>query len=223
MTSIPAPTRPERVRMSQALRSTRTIAILRAADASRAEAVVETLVENGIRSLELTMTTRGALDVLAKLANRLSDDIDLGMGTVLTVDEVNAAADAGARFIVSPTVDADVVSAALARGLASYPGALSPTEIAAAWNAGASAVKLFPGGTLGPDYLSAVRSPLPDIPIIPTGGVALEDIPRWLAAGASAVGLGGSLIGDAMEPDGDLAALARRAGQASEAAAGNRA
>ncbi|WAP51850.1 bifunctional 4-hydroxy-2-oxoglutarate aldolase/2-dehydro-3-deoxy-phosphogluconate aldolase [Arthrobacter sp. ATA002] len=204
--------------MSAALLDTRLIAILRAADASRAEAVAETLIENGVRSLELTLTTVGALDVLARLAARLGTDIDLGMGTVLTVDDVNRAADAGACFVVSPTVDTDVVSAAQARGLASYPGALTPTEIATAWSAGATAVKLFPGGALGPSYLSAVRAPLPNIPIIPTGGVALQDIPLWLKAGARAVGLGSPLIGDAMSPDGDLTALAHRTRQASDAA-----
>jgi 2-dehydro-3-deoxyphosphogluconate aldolase / (4S)-4-hydroxy-2-oxoglutarate aldolase len=104
-----------------------------------------------------------------------------------------------------------VIEAATRHGIASYPGAFTPTEIHAAWSAGASAVKLFPGGALGPGYLKAVRAPLPDIPLVPTGGVDVDAIGAWLDAGAAAVGLGSPLIGNAMTPDGDLDALAERA------------
>ncbi len=208
-----------RVPMSDALQETRIIGILRAADASRAEAVAGTLIDNGIRCLELTMTTPGALEVVERLAARLPDSVDIGMGTVLSADEVSRAADAGARFVVAPSVVPDVVEAALGRGLASYPGALTPTEIHTAWRTGATAVKLFPGGSLGPAYLTAVRAPLPDIPLVPTGAVELDAIPDWLSAGAFAVGLGGPLIGDALSPDGDLEALAHRARMACAAVA----
>jgi 2-dehydro-3-deoxyphosphogluconate aldolase / (4S)-4-hydroxy-2-oxoglutarate aldolase len=197
--------------MSEALTTTRVVAILRAENAERAEQVVDVLLDNGIRSLELTLTTKGALDVVERLASQLPDGVDLGMGTVLTPDEVDRAVDAGARFVVSPSVVPEVIDAAIGRGVASYPGALTPTEIHTAWRAGASAVKLFPGGALGPRYLKAVRAPLPDIPIVPTGAVDIDAIGAWLAAGAVAVGLGGPLIGDALAPDGDLHALAQRA------------
>ena len=205
--------------MSQALATTRVVAILRAEDASRAEAVVDVLLENGIRSLELTLTTAGALDVVKRLAATVPDGTDIGMGTVLTADDVDRAVDAGARFVVSPSVVPAVIEAAARHGIASYPGALTPTEIHDAWTAGASAVKLFPAGTLGPSYLKAVRAPLPDIPLVPTGGVAIEEIGAWLRAGAVAVGLGSPLIGDALAPDGDLGALAERA-RAARAAVG---
>ncbi|MFH5822923.1 bifunctional 4-hydroxy-2-oxoglutarate aldolase/2-dehydro-3-deoxy-phosphogluconate aldolase [Georgenia sp. AZ-5] len=201
----------ERTPTSQALKETRVIAILRAVDAARAGDVVGVLVENGIRCLELTLTTRGALDVVQTLARNLPNGIDLGVGTVLTVEDVQRCADAGARFVVSPTVVPEVVAAASARGLAAYPGALSPTEIQLAWEAGASAVKLFPGGALGPGYLKAIRAPLPDIPIIPTGGIDIASVRAWLDAGAYAVGLGSPLIGRALDGDGDLSALAERA------------
>jgi 2-dehydro-3-deoxyphosphogluconate aldolase / (4S)-4-hydroxy-2-oxoglutarate aldolase len=202
---------PSRVPMSQALATTRVVAILRAEDASRAEAVVEVLLANGIRSVELTLTTKGALEVVERLAAALPAGTDLGMGTVLTAEDVDRAVDAGARFVVSPSVVPAVVEAAVRHGIASYPGALTPTEIHTAWAAGASAVKLFPGGALGPDYLKAVRAPLPDIPLVPTGGIAVEAVGAWLDAGAVAVGLGGPLIGDAMAPGGDLDGLAERA------------
>lgn len=200
-----------RVPMSQALATTRVVAILRAEDASRAEAVVEVLLANGIRSVELTLTTKGALEVVERLAAALPAGTDLGMGTVLTAEDVDRAVDAGARFVVSPSVVPAVVEAAARHGIACYPGALTPTEIHTAWAAGASAVKLFPGGSLGPDYLEAVRGPLPDIPLVPTGGIAVDAVGAWLDAGAVAVGLGGPLVGDAMAPDGDLDGLAERA------------
>ena len=208
--------------MSEAVTTTRVVAILRAEDAARAEDVVDVLLENGVRSLELTLTTRGALEVVERLAAKVPDGTDLGVGTVLTADEVDRAVAAGARFVVSPSVVPEVIEAAARHGIASYPGAFTPTEIHSAWTAGASAVKLFPGGALGPSYLKAVRAPLPDIPLIPTGGVDVEAVGDWLAAGAVAVGLGGPLIGDALKPGGDLDALAERA-RAVCAAAGARA
>jgi 2-dehydro-3-deoxyphosphogluconate aldolase/(4S)-4-hydroxy-2-oxoglutarate aldolase len=197
--------------MSGALVTTRVVAILRSENAERAEEVVAVLLENGIRSLELTLTTKGALDVMERLASTVPDGTDLGMGTVLTAADVDRAVDSGARFVVSPAVVPAVIEAAARHGIASYPGALTPTEIHTAWSAGASAVKLFPGGALGPAYLKAVRAPLPDVPLVPTGGVDVEAVGTWLDAGAVAVGLGSPLIGDALTPSGDLDALAERA------------
>lgn len=202
---------PLRVPMSDALATTRIVAILRATTASRAEAVVDVLLENGIRSLELTLTTEGALEVLERLAATVPEGTDLGVGTVLTAEAVDRSVDAGARFVVSPSVVPAVIEAARRHGIANYPGAFTPTEIHLAWNAGATAVKLFPGGALGPAYLKAVRAPLPDVPLVPTGGIAVEEIGAWLDAGAAAVGLGSPLLGDALTPDGDLEGLARRA------------
>lgn len=215
----PAPDRAHpRVPVGTQLAATRVVAILRAENAARAEAVVDVLVEAGVRSLELTLTTQGALEVVERLAARVPAEVEVGVGTVLTAQEVDRSVDAGATFVVSPSVDVEVIGAALRRGIASYPGALTPTEIATAWNAGASAVKLFPAGSLGPGYLKAVRAPLPDIPVVPTGGIDTAAIGEWLGAGAVAVGMGGPLIGDALTPDGDLRALAERAAAAIAAA-----
>jgi 2-dehydro-3-deoxyphosphogluconate aldolase / (4S)-4-hydroxy-2-oxoglutarate aldolase len=212
-----APERP-RIPVGGQLAATRVVAILRAENADRAEAVADVLVEAGVRSLELTLTTRGALEVVERLAARLPDEVEVGAGTVLTAQEVDRSVDAGAVFVVSPTVEEEVIAAALRRGVASYPGAFTPTEIGGAWRAGASAVKLFPAGTLGPGYLKAVRAPLPDIPLVPTGGIDAAAVGDWLRAGALAVGMGGPLIGDALEPGGDLRALADRARAVVEAA-----
>jgi 2-dehydro-3-deoxyphosphogluconate aldolase/(4S)-4-hydroxy-2-oxoglutarate aldolase len=210
---------PPRVPAGEGLAATRVVAILRAENADRAETVVDVLVEAGVRCLELTLTTRGALEVVERLAARVPRDVEVGVGTVLTAGDVDRSVDAGATFVVSPSVEPEVIAAALRRRVASYPGAFTPTEIVAAWKAGASAVKLFPAGQLGPGYLKDVRAPLPDIPVVPTGGVDIASIGAWLGAGAVAVGMGGPLIGDALAPDGDLGALAQRAVAAIEAAA----
>ena len=216
------PTQPERIPIGEQLAATRVVAILRAEHAGRAEAVADVLVANGIRFLELTLTTRGALDVVERLASRLPRDVEVGVGTVLSAAEVDRAVDAGARFVVSPSVDPEVVAAALRRGVASYPGAMTPTEIQTAWTLGASAVKLFPAGTLGPAYLKAVRAPLPQVPLVPTGGIEVHAVGSWLEAGAFAVGMGSPLIGDALSDDGDLSALADRARAVTAAAGGRR-
>ena len=225
VTARPTPPEPDqgppRVPVGEQLAATRVVAILRAGHAGRAEAVADVLVEHGIRCLELTLTTAGALDVVERLAGRLPADVEVGVGTVLGAADVDRAADAGATFVVSPSVHPDVVAAALRRRIASYPGAMTPTEIQTAWTLGASAVKLFPAGTLGPEHLKAVRAPLPHVPLVPTGGVEVHAVGAWLAAGACAVGMGSPLIGDALADDGDLAALADRA-RAVVAAAGAR-
>jgi len=217
---VTVPSTPEvrRVPVGAGLAATRIVAILRAENAARAEAVVDVLVEAGVRSLELTLTTTGALEVVERLAARVPSEVEVGVGTVLTGADVDRSVAAGARFVVSPSVEPDVIAAALRHGIASYPGAFSPTEITAAWKAGASAVKLFPAGRLGPGYLKDVRGPLPDIPVVPTGGIDIGSVGDWLDAGALAVGMGGPLIGDALTPDGGLAALAGRAAAALEAA-----
>lgn len=216
--STTAPDPAARVPVGAQLAATRIVAILRAENADRAEAVVDVLVEAGVRSLELTLTTKGALDVVERLAARVPSDVEVGVGTVLAAQEVDRSVDAGATFVVSPSVDTEVIAAARRRGVASYPGAFTPTEISTAWTAGASAVKLFPAGSLGPGYLKAVRGPLPDIPVVPTGGIDTAAVGDWLAAGALAVGMGGPLIGDALSADGDLHALAERATAAIAAA-----
>ena len=191
------------------------VAILRAPTADGFAAVADVLVGAGITALEVTLTSRGAIDALAGLRRQLSDSVAVGVGTVLTADDAKAAVDAGAEFLVSPVLDAGLVSGS---GVPFYPGTLTPTEIFAAYRAGAPLVKLFPAAGLGPDYLKNVHGPLPDVKIMPTGGVKIEDIADWLLAGASAVGVGGPLIGDAAS-GGSLVALAARARHAVSAVA----
>lgn len=160
------------------------------------EAILETgraLVAAGLPVVEVTLNTPGALTAIGRLADEV--DAIIGAGTVLTTRDVDAVADAGGRFVVSPDVQVGVIERAAERGLLSLPGACTPTEVRHALDAGADLVKLFPAGPLGVSYLSALRGPFPDVPFVPTGGIGLGDVVEYLGAGATAVGLGSSLVG----------------------------
>ncbi|GAB2618601.1 2-keto-3-deoxy-phosphogluconate aldolase [Paractinoplanes abujensis] len=193
--------------VSAAVVNSGIVAILRAPTADYFAAVAEVLAGNGITALEVTLTSRGAIEALAGLRRQLPASVAVGAGTVLTADDAKAAADAGAEFLVSPVLDAELV-----RGseLPFYPGTSTPTEMYQAHLAGAPLVKVFPAAGLGPRWLRDVRGPLPQVNVMPTGGVKIEDIADWLLAGAKAVGVGGPLLGDAVT-GGSLAALANRA------------
>lgn len=189
------------------------IAILRAPDASTFVEVTKTLRDKGIRALELTLTTAGALAALRGCAAEV-DDMCLGMGTVLTVEDAEAAVDAGARFLVSPHTDVAIIAAGRDLGVPVLPGAFTATEVLAAHLAGATMVKLFPS-VLGPAYLKALLDPLPHVPLCPTGGVTLDNAAAFLHAGATAVGMGGALLGDAARTK-DMTSLGERAAALAE-------
>jgi len=205
------------------LRETGLVAILRGRSGQRLLAACESLLESGVRCLEITMNTPGALSVVRRLAGEGAPGVEVGVGTVRRPEEVDAAADAGATFVVAPNTSPAVGERAAERGLGWFPGALTPTEIERAWDLGASAVKVFPAGSAGgPRYLREVRAPLDDILLVPTGGVAVDDVPGYLQAGAVAVGMGGPLIGRALDDDEDLRRLGDRAGAALDAVARGR-
>ena len=200
----------KRVPASAMFSANPVVAVLRARDASLYAPVVETLVENGVLSIELTLTTPRSLEVLPDLLARLADSAEIGIGTVLNARQATASIQAGARFLVTPTVLPDVVRAGLAAGVQTFPGGLTPSELSAGWEAGATAVKLFPASTVGPGYLAQLRGPFPQVPVLPSGGIDIDDVPAWIAAGAIGVSMGGPLVGDALS-GGDLKALAERA------------
>lgn len=202
-----AAARPE---LPAAFASTPIVAVLRARRAADYDRVVEVLAGEEIPSLELTLTTPGALDHLPELRRRVPAQIELGVGTVLSVGEAHQAMAAGADYLVTPTTDAAVIAAAVTAGVRIFPGGLTPTELHAGWSLGATAVKLFPAATVGPGYLSQLSGPFPSMRAIPSGGVGIEDSAAWLRAGAVAVSIGGPLVGDALE-GGDLDALRKRA------------
>lgn len=191
----------------------RVLAILRAADATSFPEMAAILIDSGICDLEVTLTTTGALDAVEAIRSNSDSNVSVGVGTVTHPDQVVDAYAAGARFVVSPHLDPDVVKAALARDMDVYPGALTPTEIVAAVRGGATAVKLFPAARMTVSYLRDLRGPFPDVPIIPTGGVTLDSVPHWLDAGALAVGIGSPLQGD-FHKTYDEAALRSRAARA---------
>jgi 2-dehydro-3-deoxyphosphogluconate aldolase / (4S)-4-hydroxy-2-oxoglutarate aldolase len=186
------------------VRATRVIAIGRNVPAAQAPRIGEAFVAGGVHVMELTLNEpeREALRSIEALSN-VADDLGglVGAGTVLSIGAAKRAVDAGARFIVSPHTDTELIAWCALSGVPCLPGALSPTEIHAAWAAGASAVKLFPASTVGTGYLKQLAGPFPDIELVPTGGVSAETAGDWIAAGAVAVGLGGWLIGDG-EPAG---------------------
>jgi 2-dehydro-3-deoxyphosphogluconate aldolase/(4S)-4-hydroxy-2-oxoglutarate aldolase len=190
----------------------RLIAILRAPDADRFVAVASALYDAGWRGIEVTLTTEGALQAIGEIRDALPEDAWVGAGTVMTPADVRAVHAAGAQFAVSPVLDDGAVAAAGRLGLPFVPGALTPTEIVAAWRAGCPAVKVSPVVSVGgPAYLTQVGAFLPGIPLMPTGGVNPADVPAYVDAGALGVGLGGPVLGDALTPAGDLVALTRRA------------
>jgi 2-dehydro-3-deoxyphosphogluconate aldolase/(4S)-4-hydroxy-2-oxoglutarate aldolase len=181
-------TRPD---LPPAVTDVRVIAILRGLPQAQTVAVARALGAAGVRAIEVTIDSPGAFDAIAQIA--ALEDVTAGAGTVLTIAEAERALAAGAEFLIAPVVDVELIAWATAHGVPAMPGAMTPTEAATAWNAGAAAVKLFPAGSLGPGFVRAVRAPLPQIPLIPTGGVRVEDVVPYLEAGALAVALGSEL------------------------------
>jgi 2-dehydro-3-deoxyphosphogluconate aldolase/(4S)-4-hydroxy-2-oxoglutarate aldolase len=170
------------------------VAIVRMKEPGKLRAVVDAIAEGGVRVLEVTMTVPGAVELIRQLAPTLPPDFLLGAGTVLDADTVARVVDAGARFVVSPVFRRSVIAACHERDVPAMPGCFTPTEILEAWDAGADVVKVFPATALGPTYLKDVRAPLPQVKLMPTGGVTLENAGDWLWAGAVAVGVGSALL-----------------------------
>jgi 2-dehydro-3-deoxyphosphogluconate aldolase/(4S)-4-hydroxy-2-oxoglutarate aldolase len=200
----------ERLRTSEPverIRRERLVAVLRRIPPHRLETVVDALVAGGVRIVEVTLESDDAADSIARLGRSLGTHVLVGAGTVRTPDDVELAHDAGAAFCVSPTGRGDVIQRSLELALPVVPGALTPTEIETAWAFGASLVKLFPGALGGPAYVRDVHGPLPDVPLVVTGGVTAETAPELLRAGAVAVAAGSSLIPAAALERRDLAGL----------------
>lgn len=189
----------------------RVMAIIRGSDAAAATAAGRVLLDEGVRFVEVALTTPRALAVIEQLRTELPSGAWLGAGTVLTAEHVREVESAGAQFIVTPAV-APSVDEAVCRSLPSVVGALSPTEVLSARTRGANVVKLFPASVGGPGYLKALRDPFPDVPFLAVGGVGLTEAQEYVRVGALGVGVGGPLVGDAAS-GGDLEALRERARQ----------
>ena len=202
----------ERVLLPESIARSRLVAVVRATSIDALPNVVSVLIENGITVIELTLTTPDAIRSMTQLRSVWGDRAFIGMGTVTTKQQARDCIAAGAQFLVTPITVPEIAHIATEAGVPILMGAFSPTEVATAWDSGATAVKVFPASQVGPSYLRELRGPFPEIVTMPSGGVTIDDIPAWLSAGASAVSLGGSLIGSAFS--GDLAGLAERSRKA---------
>ncbi len=191
------------------------VVVIRLDDLSQAANLTRTLLDAGITSLEFTMTNPLALKVLTEIKQTFPEfeqgQAVIGAGTVLTPEDARFALAAGAQFVVTPVTNFETIKVCNDRQVAIMPGALTPTEILAAWNAGASAIKVFPARAFGPGYFKDLREPLPQLKLLPTGGVSLENTAQFIENGAIAVGVGGNLVDKNLIAAGDWTAIRQKA------------
>ena len=198
----------------QRILEVKIVPVVRASSPEQALGAADAVRAGGIPIVEVTMTVPGAIEVIAGLSRLMGSDVLIGAGTVLDAATAQKCLDAGAQFLVSPGFDAETVALARRLDVLIMPGALTPTEVITAWKAGADFVKIFPCGNVGgPAYIKSLKAALPQIPMIPTGGVNLETAAAFLRAGASALGIGGELISKAALDSGNFAAITESAKQ----------
>jgi 2-dehydro-3-deoxyphosphogluconate aldolase/(4S)-4-hydroxy-2-oxoglutarate aldolase len=174
-----------------ALLKYKIMGLVRTNDQATGQAMADAMVSAGIRAIEITLTTPGAIDIVEKLSE--NKDLIVGVGTVISKEDVKSAEKAGAKFIVSPNTDSDVIEKTKSLNMVSMPGIATATEVGRALKAGADILKLFPASTYGPAHLKALRDPYPGQFWCPTGGISLGSVDDWFAAGANLIGLGGPL------------------------------
>lgn len=172
----------------------KAFAVIRLDDSSKAIPLVEALVEGGVKNIEITLTTQNPYDVISKVSKEFSDTAVVGVGSVLSEETMLASIDAGAEYVVTPIFIPELISMSHNYGCPIFTGAFSPTEIFNASKAGADVVKVFPADIVGMKYFKAIKAPMPDLKIMPTGGVSLTNAAEWFQAGACAVGVGSSLL-----------------------------
>lgn len=193
------------------LETSKLLAIIRGVPEDRADRTAAALVDGGIRLMEVTLNTSGALDMIRRWRAHWGDRVWIGAGTVLDEKAAAAAIEAGAQFLVAPNTDEATIRRAVRAQVPIIPGALTPTEIAAARHWGAAAVKVFPAGLFGPAYFKELQGPLSHIPLVATGGVNLDNMAAYRAAGAAAFGLGSALVNADWIREGDFAKLTENA------------
>jgi 2-dehydro-3-deoxyphosphogluconate aldolase/(4S)-4-hydroxy-2-oxoglutarate aldolase len=201
------------------LRDLYIVAVLRGPSPELTIQMVEALVAGGVRAIEITYTTPNAEEVLRRLDETFGDEILLGMGTLTKAEQAASAKAAGAKFLVSPMYEAELVEGMVASGLPIMVGALTPAEVFQAYRAGSDVIKIFPGSLVGPSYLKALHGPFPDIPMMPTGGVSIENVAAWLQAGAVAVGAGSELCSAKLAQAGEFVKISANARRFNEAVA----
>jgi 2-dehydro-3-deoxyphosphogluconate aldolase/(4S)-4-hydroxy-2-oxoglutarate aldolase len=190
------------------------IPVVRAESSDEAVRAIEAIREGGLSILEITMTVPGAIRVIEQVAVRYGSDAMVGAGTVLDETTARACINAGARFIVSPALDRDTIACCRKYSVVVMPGALTPTEVVQAWTAGADFVKVFPAGAVGgASYIKALKAPLPQVQVVPTGGVSLKTAADFIKAGASALGVGADLVDTKALREGNAGLITERARQ----------
>ena len=193
------------------IRTTGVVAIMRAQSSDQLMAAADAIKGGGVRVIEVTMTTPGALGVIEEATDRYGDEVLFGAGSVLDTETARAAMLAGAGFVVAPTLSVPVVELCNRYSVPVMPGIYTPTEALTAWEAGADMVKLFPASVGGPDLIKAIRAPLPQLEIVPVGGVDLTTAVDFIRKGAAALGVGSSLVNQKLLDAGDMEELTRRA------------
>ncbi len=193
------------------IRETGVIAIMRAQSSDQLIAAADAIKKGGVKAIEVTMTTPGALGVIAEAKERYGSDVIFGAGSVLDPETGRAAILAGADFVVSPILNLELVALCNRYGIPTAPGCYSPTEILTGWQAGADFIKLFPASFGGPSLIKAILAPLPQVRIIPVGGVNLDTAADFIQKGAAALGVGSSLVNQKLLDTGDMDELTRRA------------
>ncbi|MBN1568067.1 MAG: bifunctional 4-hydroxy-2-oxoglutarate aldolase/2-dehydro-3-deoxy-phosphogluconate aldolase [Acidobacteria bacterium] len=183
------------------------VAVIRLQDANRLSRVVEAIRSGGVKAIEITMTVPNATAMIRSLTASLPSDVLLGAGTVTNPKAAEEVINAGAQFVVSPVLNLDMIKVCNAADIAVLPGCFTPTEIFSAWDAGADAIKIFPATSLGPKFLKDIAGPFPYIKMMPTGGVTIENVGEWIAAGAFAVGMGSALLDKKAIEQGNYAIL----------------
>lgn len=186
----------------QAIEALGVVAVIRMQDGSALRAVVSALADGGVKAIEVTMTVPGAIGLIEQLATSTPHDIQIGAGTVLDTGTARRVIAAGARFVVSPVFKPALIDECHSANVACMPGCFTPTEILAAWEAGADLVKVFPATALGPGFFKDVLAPLPHVRLLPTGGVTRENAGDWITAGAAAIGVGTALVDRAAVKEG---------------------
>jgi 2-dehydro-3-deoxyphosphogluconate aldolase/(4S)-4-hydroxy-2-oxoglutarate aldolase len=190
------------------------VPVVRAASADEAMRAIDAIKAGGVSVLEITMTVPGAVAAIEEVAKRFGDEVIVGAGTVLDPETARICILAGAQFIVSPALNLETIACCRRYSVAVLPGALTPTEVVQAWTAGADFVKVFPAGALGgASYLKALKAPLPQIELVPTGGVSLKTAADFIKAGASALGVGADLVDVKALRDGQASVITERARQ----------
>ncbi|GGK06372.1 2-dehydro-3-deoxy-phosphogluconate aldolase [Lentibacillus kapialis] len=188
------------------------VAVIRHSNIETIIPLVRALKEGGIRSVELTAETKGVAGIIEKVMNVFGDDVFIGGGTVLDPETAKEVISAGAEFVVSPTLNVDTIKMTKRYGKLAIPGALTPTEILTAYEHGADMVKVFPANTVGPSYIKSVHGPLPQIPLMVTGGITLDNMKEYLEAGSISVGVGGNLADPRqLNSEEDFKALTKKA------------